>query len=147
MTITEMLEQLEVGAIAGETLLGLFIILSLIQISPIRVNPWDHILGWFGKKINRETEEKLTGLDKRVTDIWINGHRQSILTFARECRSGIFHDSEEWAYILNVCEEYERFTEDHHVTNGVVKENTKYIRELYQRHSHDCKSRAEKAEG
>lgn len=146
MTITEIFEQLELEAVAGETLAGIVIILSLIQISPLKVNPWDKILGWLGRKMNRATEDKLSGLDKRVTDIWINGHRQSILTFARECRSGISHDSEEWAYILNVCEEYERFTEDHHVTNGVVRENTRYIRDLYQKNCHDSKSRPEKAE-
>lgn len=141
MSLTEILKELEIEALAGQVAVILFIILSLIQIAPIKINPWDRILGWFGKKMNRETQEKLSGLDKRVTDIWINGHRQSILTFARECRAGVCHDSEEWAYILNVCEEYERFTEEHHVTNGVVRENTRYIRDLYQKRSHDCKDR------
>ena len=30
------------------------------------------------------------------------------------------------------CEEYESFTERNAITNGVVRENTRYIRELYQ---------------
>lgn len=137
MTLYEILKQLEVGSIAGEAVVVLIIILSLIQISPIKLNPWDHILGWFGKKMNHEADKKLSDLDKRVTDLWINNHRQSILTFARECRDGTEHDSEEWSNILNLCEEYERFTEDNHVTNGVVKENTRYIRELYQKKSRE----------
>lgn len=139
MTLMEILEQLEIGAVAGEAVLVLVIILSLVQISPIHLNPWDHILGWFGKKMNRETEEKLTSLQKQVRDLWINNHRQGILTFSREEKQGIHHDSEEWSNILNLCEEYERFTEENHVTNGVVKENTRYIRDLYQKNSHEHK--------
>lgn len=136
MTLWEILRNLDVGSVAGEGLVILIIIFSLVQVMPIRVNPWDRILGWFGRKINRKTEEDLLDLKKQVRDLWINNHRQGILTFARECRAGITHDSEEWSNILNLCEEYEKFTEANHVTNGVVRENTRYIRDLYQKNSH-----------
>lgn len=79
----------------------------------------------------------MADLQKQVRDLWINSHRHSILTFARECRSEITHDSDEWYNILNLCEEYERFTERSGITNGVVRENTKYIRELYQQLSRE----------
>lgn len=139
MTMMDLLKQLEVESVTGQVAVGILIILSLIQISPLKLNPWDHILGWFGKKMNRDTDKNLSELGKRVDDIWINSHRQSILTFARECRAGIAHDSEEWANVLNQCEEYEHFTEVNDVTNGVVKENTRYIRDLYQKKSHERK--------
>ena len=37
-----------------------------------------------------------------------------------------------WAHVLNVAEEYEQYCVKHEVSNGVVKQDTKYIRGLYQ---------------
>ena len=139
MTVMEFMEKLTVGGLAGWTVMLLLILLSLVQISPVRLNPWDNIFAWLGGKLNGETKKQLTGLQKQVTDLWISNHRQSILTFARECRSQIPHDSEEWANILNLCEEYEKYTEENRVTNGVVRENTRYIRDLYQELSRERK--------
>ena len=132
MTIKEFLNQLTVGGVAGWAIGAVFLLLSIIQISPLKLNPWDNILGWFGKKINGQTREEMTELRKQVKDLWINDHRHAILTFARECRGGIDHNAEEWNYLLNVCEEYEAFCEKNDVVNGVVRQNTRYIRELYQ---------------
>ena len=134
MTVADFWTKMTVGGMAGWVVGILLILLSLIQISPIKLNPWDRIFEWLGKKLNGEA---LKRLQKQVTDLWINNHRQSILTFARECRANIDHDSEEWANILNLCEEYERYTEKNDVTNGVVRENTKYIRDLYQEIARD----------
>ena len=134
MTVADFWTKMTVGGMAGWVVGILLILLSLIQISPIKLNPWDRIFEWLGKKLNGEA---LKRLQKQVTDLWINNHRQSILTFARECRANIGHDSEEWANILNLCEEYERYTEKNDVTNGVVRENTKYIRDLYQEIARD----------
>ena len=126
-----------VGGAAGWAAAAVPILMSLIQISPLKLNPWDNVLTWFGRKINGETQKQLKELQKQVSDIWINAHRQSILTFARECRADIGHDAEEWTNILNLCEEYEKYTEKNDVTNGVVRENTKYIRNLYQEQSRE----------
>ncbi len=132
MKLTEFWEQLTVGGAAGWAVVLLMLILSLIQISPLKLNPWDRIFGWLGKKFNGQTREEMTELRKQVRDLWINNHRHSILAFARECRAGIDHSAEEWSYLLNLCEEYEAFCEKFEVVNGVVRENTRYIRDLYQ---------------
>ena len=79
MTFKELVAQLTVGNVA----VGIAILLSLIQISPLKLNPWDKLLAWFGKKLNGATIKKLEELQKQVRDMWINTHRQSILTFAR----------------------------------------------------------------
>lgn len=139
MTVVEFFDKLTVGGLAGWVVALLFVFLSIVQIAPVRLNPWDNIFAWLGRKLNGETRKQLSELNRQVTDLWISNHRQSILTFARECRSQISHDSEEWANILNLCEEYEKYTEDNRVTNGVVRENTRYIRELYQELSRERK--------
>ena len=121
----------------GWAVMLLVIVLSLVQISPLKLNPWDAVFHWLGRKLNGELDDRLTCLQKHVQDLWITSHRQSILTFARETRSGIDHDSEEWSNILNICEEYELYAIENSVRNGVVRENTRYIRELYQQLSRE----------
>ena len=132
MTIYELLSKLTAGEMAGWACVLLILLLSLIQIAPVKLNPWDSILGWIGKKTQGEMRKQITDLKKQVTDIWISSHRQSILTFARECRADIDHDAEEWNHILSIADEYEVYCSTHSVSNGVVKADTRYIRDLYQ---------------
>lgn len=132
MTITEVFEKITAGEMAGWALAALFVLLSLIQVSPLKLNPWDNIFAWIGKKMNGATEKRLQEVEKQVSDMWINNHRQCILTFARECRSDISHSSDEWSNVLNVAEEYEQYVEDKHITNGIINQDTQYLRKLYQ---------------
>ena len=132
MNMNEFFNQLTVGGAAGWAAAAVLILMSLIQISPLKLNPWDNVLTWFGRKINGETQKQLDELKKQVSDLWINAHRQSILTFARECRADIDHDAEEWNHILSVADEYEMYCQKNIVSNGVVKADTEYIRNLYQ---------------
>jgi hypothetical protein len=135
MSFKEIISQLNAGYVAA----GIAVLLSLIQISPLKLNPWDAILGWLGKKLNGSTERRLEELQKQVRDMWINTHRQSILTFARECRADMHHDAEEWNHILSIADEYEVYCQKNTVSNGVVKADTEYIRGLYQELSHNHK--------
>lgn len=135
MELNEILSQLNAGGVAA----GIAILLSLVQLSPIKLNPWDRILGWIGKKVNGETEKRLDKLEKQITDMWINQHRQSILTFARECRADIGHSSDEWSHILTLAADYEAHCERNSISNGVVRADTEYIRSLYQELSREHK--------
>ncbi len=139
MTLNEMFTKMTTGEMAGWAVTGLFLLLSLVQVSPLKLNPWDSILGWLGKKLNGAAEKRLEELQKQVRDMWINTHRQSILTFARECRGDIPHDAEEWNHILSIADEYEVFCKKNTVSNGVVKADTEYVRGLYQQLSREHK--------
>ena len=116
---------------------GIVVLLSLIQISPLKLNPWDKLLAWLGKKINGATEKRLESVERQILDMWVNSHRQCILTFAREARAGIEHSSDEWTNVLNVAEEYEKHVAEKKITNGIVTQDTEYIRNLYQELSRD----------
>ena len=129
MTIEKIWEIIR-GMDLGWTGAGILVALSLIQVSPLKLDPWDRILGWIGSKLNG-------GLQKQVREIWINMHRQAILQFARECRGRQEHSEEEWSNVLNVADEYEQFCQREQVLNGVVRQDTLYIRQLYQELSRD----------
>lgn len=139
MTITDFFQKLTAGEMAGWAVVLLILLMSLIQISPLKLNPWDRILGWIGKKTNGETEKRLKTVEKQISDMWVNQHRQTILTFAREARSGIVHSPDEWANVLNQSEEYEKYIKDRGLSNGIVTQDTVYIRSLYQEMSREHK--------
>ena len=40
------------GEIAGWGLAVLAAFMTLIQVSPLKLNPWDRILAWLGQKLN-----------------------------------------------------------------------------------------------
>lgn len=125
--------------VTGWILAGILILLSLIEISPLKINPLGAILGWIGKRMNSSMEKDLDGLRKQVQDMWVNGHRTAILSFAREARSGVQHSESEWTNILNMAREYEIYVDTHAIANGVVREDTAYIRSLYQKLSDEHK--------
>ncbi len=135
MGLNEILSRLNAGYITA----GIIILLSLIQISPLKLNPWDKLLGWFGKKLNGATEKRLETVEKQIRDMWINNHRQTVLTFARECRADIEHSSDEWTNVLNVAEEYEKYVIENKITNGIITQDTVYLRKLYQELSREHK--------
>ena len=132
MSILEIVSRMTGGEILGWAALLLVIVMSLIEISPLKVNPWDNILGWLGKKTNGKLQEELKELKKQVQDMWVATHRQSVLTFAREARAGVDHSSDEWTNILNIIADYEQFVNEKHISNGIVKADSEYIRDLYQ---------------
>ncbi len=129
MSLTETLEKLTAGEIAGWSVILIILFLSLIQISPITVNPWDSIFAWLGDKLNGR---KLDEMEKQITEMWIDTHRQSILTFARECRHEVEHSADEWSHILTVADQYDTYCAEKNIANGVVKADTQFIRRLYQ---------------
>ena len=136
LSITDFFSSLTGGEIAGWGLAALIVLLSLIQISPVKLNPWDSIFAWMGKKLNGKA---LAELQKQVTTMWVNSHRGALLTFARECRAGVDHSPDEWSNALCIADEYEVYCEKNHVANGIVKADTLFIRNLYQELSREHK--------
>ena len=99
---------------------GLFVLLTLIQLAPIKVNPWSAIARWIGKAINGEVLGKLRRLEARL-DEHINtddkrdadSHRVKILQFNNELLRSIDHTKEEFIEVLAEIDAYERFCKDH----------------------------------
>ena len=119
------------GSISGIGII-ILIILSFVQISPVKFNPYDRFFAWLRSKLMADTHERLNSL-------WVNFYRQHILRFARECRQDVKHTEDEWHYVLTMASEYEAYCRDNHVANGVIDAETHYIRNLFQEISHERK--------
>ena len=132
-------DKLTEGGMAGWVVVLLILLLSIIEISPIKLNPIGAFLGWVGKKLNGKMQQQIddlqkqiTDLQKQMTDMWVNSHRTAILIFAREARDGVEHSSDEWVNVLNQAEDYEQYVHERKITNGIVTQDTEFIRHLYQ---------------
>lgn len=116
MTIAEILSGL--GGVGGAAVA--VVLLSLIQISPIKINPWTAIGKAVGRVINGDVIEKLEEtrrtLDSHIkTDDARNAdmHRAAILRFNNELLRDIPHTREEFIEVLAEIDLYETYCKDH----------------------------------
>lgn len=114
---------LNVWAIAGILFGGSIV----IQIVPIKINPWTFILKRVGKIMNEDTDKKVTEVmakmedledkvgdmeEKREMDRAMNARRR-ILRFSDECIRKEQHSKEYFDNVLEDISEYKRYCEDH----------------------------------
>lgn len=93
---------------------SLFVLLTLIQIVPIKVNPWSRIARAIGNALNggdvmARLEEHIRIDDERDADM----HRYRILRFNTEILHKVRHTEEEFNEILYSIKRYERYCDDH----------------------------------
>ena len=118
----------------------LVIALSLIQVSSIKINPWDKLLGWFGSKINADTRQRLESLEKKLdehiqesVEKSLRDSRTHILDFCNSCMNKRRHTREEFDYVIGLCDEYEEYIEQNNIKNGVITSAIAEIRRIYTR--------------
>lgn len=105
----------------------LFLVLSMLEVAPIKVNPWSAIARALGSVINRDVIARLDDIsrvqrdtqrrlddhirvdDERTADM----HRAKILRFNNELLRDIPHTREEFIEILAEIDGYEAFCRDH----------------------------------
>ena len=98
----------------------LVVLLTLVQIAPVKVNPWSAIAKAVGRAINADVTKELseikTKLDSHVTmDDRRNadGHRTRILHFNNELLRDIDHTKEEFIEVLAEIDAYEEYCREH----------------------------------
>lgn len=99
---------------------GVFFVLTLIQISPIKFNPWSKIAASIGRALNAEVlaeqkairkklEEHIEAADERNADMW----RSNILRFNSELIRCLPHSKEDFNNIFLDIDDYEKYCRDH----------------------------------
>ncbi len=106
---------------------ALLIVMTLVQVAPVKINPWSAIAKALGRAINGEVMGKLEEMgqvqqatqrrldahikmdDERAADM----HRARILQFNNELIRNIPHTREEFIEILAEIDGYERFCREH----------------------------------
>ena len=147
--IEEILHQLHPFESLGSTLFFIgFVLCTFVQISPIKLNPWDILLGWIGERFNSGMNKKIDKLDDRVNKmekqidkhIIDNKHeevqkkRQYLVEFVTEGVNGKRHTKESFETAIRACDEYEQFVKDNNISNGVINSTIYAIRAKYEEH-------------
>jgi len=153
VTLAELWEYIQQYILTGPNAAILVILLSLVEISPIKINPWAWFFGWVGQKLTGSLRNELNDLkkdiehvNKKVSEVRdeavrsdVANMRWFILSFAQDCRDGVTHSKEQWTHALNQSKYYESYCREHAVQNGVIEEDTKFIRDLYAELSREHK--------
>lgn len=126
---------------------GLFLILTLIQIAPIKINPWSKLGSAIGKAINKDVIDKVNSLEKKIDNIEEKTHsmetkadernakacRAKILRFGDELLHDMSHSKEHFDEILLDITEYQHYCELHsNFSNHITMHTTKKIEDTYQ---------------
>lgn len=119
--------------------LTLIAIASLIQISPIKVNPWGWIMNMIKTALMADITKKVDSMDERISELEQKmddqkiGHmRWEILGFSNSCRNGVLHSKEEWNHVIEQIRDYEEMCERLNIANGVIEEESTFLRGMYQ---------------
>lgn len=106
--------------------------ITLIEITPIKINPLGALFKWIGKAVNGDIQKDLSELKRDFEETKAQDKRWRILEFSRSCRNGVQHSREEWKHAISELAEYEEYTKKKKIINGVMEEDAKFLRELYQ---------------
>lgn len=137
----------------SEMILGgsgiIFILMTIIQIVPIKINPWSYLSRKIGKAINHDMIERMDKLDKNVENLSTDLQnlreecnerdatlsRVRILRFGDEILHGIPHSKEHYDNILQDITFYENYCRSHpNYINNIAVMTIKHIKNMYQKH-------------
>lgn len=98
----------------------LLLAMSIIQIAPVKINPWSALAKAIGRAINSEVLNDLKTVKKDLADHIrmddernADEHRARILRFNNELLRDIPHTKEEFIDVLADIDFYERYCRDH----------------------------------
>lgn len=120
----------------------LLILMTLIQITPIKFNPWSWIGRRVGRLLNGEVIDKVDNLTKELDEHKKNSAerdatqcRSRILRFGDEILHGVLHSHEHYLQILLDVDAYEEYCDAHpDYRNNVATATIKHIKKMYEKH-------------
>lgn len=111
MTLEEILTGGGISAVA---------VLTLLQLAPIKINPWSWLARAFGRAINSDLLKEVKQTRKRLDEhIRIDDereadrHRERILKFNNALLQGKHHTQEEFVDVLATIDSYEAYCSAH----------------------------------
>lgn len=117
------------------------LIMTLIQLSPVKINPWTAIARAVGRAINSEMIEKVDKLDKDLQTVRKEAAEQvaincrvRILRFGDEVMHGVRHSKDHFDQILHDITEYERYCEENpEFENNMTTLTSTRIKEVFSK--------------
>lgn len=135
----------ELIGVIGAIIVG---ISAVIQISPIRINPWSWVAKKIGRAINSELftemnefKSDISGIKDDIAEVKkdadernAKADRTKILRFGDELLHDVEHSKEHFDEILMCITEYTEYCNKHReFKNNITEETTKHIIRAYKR--------------
>jgi hypothetical protein len=150
MTAFELLSKLGLN-LAGYSN-ALIILLLFIQVAPIKINPFDRMIGWFKKHMHRDIDEYINasvkesvqGLYDKLDELRDEEKearledkalfcRRNIIGFADGISHGQEYSSEQWNQAFEDVTFYEHYCEHHpDFPNGKAVSSINIVKTVYQ---------------
>lgn len=122
---------------------GVLVIMSLVEISPIKINPWSWLAGLLNKPIiermdkqdeqTKELREEITQIRKEVNENSATSARYRILRFDDELLHEIKHTKEHFDQILVDIDIYEKFcARNPDFRNNLANMAIAHVKNVYQ---------------
>lgn len=123
----------KVGVTISNNWFIIILVISLIQITPIKINPWSAVGKWIGKIIGIITlKEEVVKLSEELKENEAITSRTRILRFGDEMLNNQKHSQEHFIQILKDIDTYEQYCEKHpKFPNNNTVLTAKRIKEQY----------------
>lgn len=133
---------------AGQWAFALAVLATVVEITPIKINPWSLLFSAVGKAINKDNAEKLDKLGKDIETLHDQNKtitetlerkdaedaRNHILRFGDEIKNKVRHSEEYFNQILDDITKYEQYCESHKdFKNARTVATVQIINEVYQK--------------
>lgn len=120
---------------------AILILFTIIQIAPVKINPWSWLAKKFGRAINGEVIEKVDKLGEDVQSLRKEcdereavNCRTRIMRFGDEILHDIRHSKEHFDQILLDITNYEAYCEQHpKFKNNIAAATIQRIKAVYQK--------------
>lgn len=105
----------------------LFIVLTLVQIAPIKFNPWTALARAIGRALNKEVMDKIEEVDAKNA-------RYRIIRFNDEIRHNVRHTEEHFNQIIDDIDTYEKYCRTHpKFPNGKGVHSVANVKKIYEK--------------
>lgn len=136
----EAISSLTIGQLAGGAALLAAGLGTVIQISPIKINPWSWLAQKIGRAINGEVIAKVDKLEKDIKNMQdtedernAKAARARVLRFGDEVIHEVRHSKEHFDDILQDISDYEKYCKEHpDFENDRMQLTSQHIKETYR---------------
>ncbi len=106
----------------------------VIDLTPgIKIQPVRWLIKQLGNLLNHDMKEQITTLQAEFEDHKVDSWRYEILDFANSCMNHRRHTKEEFDHVIDTCDKYKKYIEEHKMKNGQVDVAEEFIKDLYRK--------------
>lgn len=135
--------------------IAIFLMSIGVELIPkVKWSPWSALIRWIGSRFNSKIDAKMDVVRKEVKDLdgkiddvrtelskhiseseikALQDTRRDILEFSNSCMNGRKHTKEQYDFMINQCDTYEKYIQKNQIKNGVIEAAIKEIRRLYDK--------------